>query len=103
MSAARYRQFLKLCESWPLDVNKKGRDIGERIRTQVAHFFRQGESTTLPNEEECDQKLESLQKIQSDYYRNAYRTRLTGSLKLSLENLREINSNKIIEEFSDKK
>uniref|UniRef100_UPI00398F4615 ubiquinol-cytochrome-c reductase complex assembly factor 2 isoform X2 n=1 Tax=Pristiophorus japonicus TaxID=55135 RepID=UPI00398F4615 len=48
MAATRYRRFLKLCEEWPLDHTKKGRDLGAFLRQQVAQAFREGESTQYP-------------------------------------------------------
>lgn len=47
MSATRYRRFLKLCEEWPRDESKKGRDLGTFLRQRVAHAFREGENTQV--------------------------------------------------------
>lgn len=47
MSATRYRRFLKLCEEWPLDDYKKGRDLGAFLRKRVALSFREGENTQV--------------------------------------------------------
>lgn len=55
MSATRYRRFLKLCEEWPKDESKKGRDLGTFLRQRVASAFREGENTQvgdlIPNED----------------------------------------------------
>uniref|UniRef100_H2N055 Mitochondrial nucleoid factor 1 n=2 Tax=Oryzias latipes TaxID=8090 RepID=H2N055_ORYLA len=48
MSATRYRRFLKLCEEWPRDETKKGRDLGTFLRQRVASAFREGENTQFP-------------------------------------------------------
>uniref|UniRef100_A0A3B4UWP1 Mitochondrial nucleoid factor 1 n=1 Tax=Seriola dumerili TaxID=41447 RepID=A0A3B4UWP1_SERDU len=48
MSATRYRRFLKLCEEWPRDETKKGRDLGTFLRHKVASAFREGENTQFP-------------------------------------------------------
>nr|XP_046197419.1 ubiquinol-cytochrome-c reductase complex assembly factor 2-like isoform X2 [Oncorhynchus gorbuscha] len=48
MSVARYRRFLKLCEEWPRDESKKGRDLGTFLRQRVTHAFREGENTQFP-------------------------------------------------------
>lgn len=47
MAATRYRRFLKLCEEWPKDESKKGRDLGTFLRQKVASVFREGENTQV--------------------------------------------------------
>ncbi|XP_054578394.1 ubiquinol-cytochrome-c reductase complex assembly factor 2 isoform X1 [Eptesicus fuscus] len=47
MAAGRYRRFLKLCEEWPVDETKRGRDLGAYLRQRVAQAFREGENTQL--------------------------------------------------------
>lgn len=47
MAATRYRRFLKLCEEWPRDESKKGRDLGTFLRQKVASAFREGENTQV--------------------------------------------------------
>uniref|UniRef100_A0A8C0RCM9 Mitochondrial nucleoid factor 1 n=3 Tax=Canis lupus TaxID=9612 RepID=A0A8C0RCM9_CANLF len=48
MAASRYRRFLKLCEEWPVDESKRGRDLGTYLRQRVAQAFREGENTQYP-------------------------------------------------------
>uniref|UniRef100_A0A2K6GAV1 Mitochondrial nucleoid factor 1 n=1 Tax=Propithecus coquereli TaxID=379532 RepID=A0A2K6GAV1_PROCO len=48
MAASRYRRFLKLCEEWPVDETKRGRDLGAYLRQRVAQAFREGENTQYP-------------------------------------------------------
>uniref|UniRef100_A0A8C5VF32 Mitochondrial nucleoid factor 1 n=1 Tax=Microcebus murinus TaxID=30608 RepID=A0A8C5VF32_MICMU len=48
MAASRYRRFLKLCEEWPVDETKRGRDLGSYLRQRVAQAFREGENTQYP-------------------------------------------------------
>lgn len=47
MAAGRYRRFLKLCEEWPVDDTKRGRDLGAYLRQRVAQAFREGENTQV--------------------------------------------------------
>ena len=47
MAASRYRRFLKLCEEWPVDETKRGRDLGAYLRQRVAQAFREGENTQV--------------------------------------------------------
>ena len=37
-------------EKWPLDSNKKGRDLGEKIRSLVGTQFSSGENSIVKNE-----------------------------------------------------
>ncbi|XP_068122243.1 ubiquinol-cytochrome c reductase complex assembly factor 2 [Hyperolius riggenbachi] len=69
MAAARYRRFLKLCEEWPVDESRRGRDLGAYLRQRVAQVFREGENTQIQDPEVCDQMYESLNRINSNYYR----------------------------------
>ena len=54
MSATRYRRFLKLCEEWPMDEFKKGRDLGTFLRQRVALAFREGENTQVESWDPSD-------------------------------------------------
>lgn len=51
MAAGRYRRFLKLCEEWPVDETKRGRDLGAYLRQRVAQAFREGENTQVTDGE----------------------------------------------------
>lgn len=47
MAVTRYRRFLKLCEEWPVEETKRGRDLGVFLRQRVAQAFREGENTEV--------------------------------------------------------
>ncbi|XP_037108254.1 ubiquinol-cytochrome-c reductase complex assembly factor 2 [Syngnathus acus] len=72
MSATRYRRFLKLCEEWPRDERKKGRDLGTFLRQRVAAAFREGENTRISDTEKCDQIYESLARINANTYKQRF-------------------------------
>ncbi|KAK7144983.1 hypothetical protein R3I94_011163 [Phoxinus phoxinus] len=72
MSATRYRRFLKLCEEWPKDESKKGRDLGTFLRQRVASAFREGENTQISDPEKCDHLYESLARINSNVYKEKF-------------------------------
>ncbi|KAK3611447.1 hypothetical protein CHS0354_027172 [Potamilus streckersoni] len=71
MSAMRYKQFMRLLEEWPVDKSKAGRNIAELIRKKVADGFKQGEHTAI-DLDKCDRAYESLQKINTDFYKKKY-------------------------------
>uniref|UniRef100_A0A672YPN4 Mitochondrial nucleoid factor 1 n=2 Tax=Sphaeramia orbicularis TaxID=375764 RepID=A0A672YPN4_9TELE len=86
MSATRYRRFLKLCEEWPRDESKKGRDLGTFLRQRVAAAFREGESTQISDPEKCDQIYESLARINGNVYRQKFpRVRDTSFTGVTVE------------------
>ncbi|CAI9541708.1 unnamed protein product, partial [Staurois parvus] len=60
---------LKLCEEWPVDETRKGRDLGAFLRQRVTQAFREGETTQIQDPEVCDQMYESLNRINSNYYK----------------------------------
>ncbi|XP_072238181.1 ubiquinol-cytochrome-c reductase complex assembly factor 2 [Leuresthes tenuis] len=118
MSATRYRRFLKLCEEWPRDETKKGRDLGTFLRQRVASAFREGENTQIADPEKCDQMYESLARISSNAYRQRFprvrdssftgvtveecRVLLSGSMQQSMDEEKKGLWKTIMERFSSK-
>ncbi|TKC49599.1 hypothetical protein EI555_016531 [Monodon monoceros] len=115
MAASRYRRFLRLCEEWPVDETKKGRDLGAYLRQRVAQAFREGENTQgsfahflggfvfqVSEPEACDQMYESLARLHANYYKHKYpRPRDTSFSGLSLEEYKLILSTDTLEEFKE--
>ena len=73
--ANRYKLFMRLCEKWPLESTKIGRDFGAVIRNKVAETFKQGEVTLIQDPAKCDKMYNSLNKINNNYYKNLYSTK----------------------------
>lgn len=102
MVASWYRPFLKLCEEWPVDETKRGRDLGAYLRQRVAQAFREGENTQVAEPEACDQMYESLARLHSNYYKHKYpRPRDTSFSGLSLEEYKLILSTDTLEELKE--
>ncbi|XP_051852375.1 ubiquinol-cytochrome-c reductase complex assembly factor 2 [Antechinus flavipes] len=102
MAASRYRRFLKLCEEWPLDETKRGRDLGAYLRQRVAQAFREGENTQIAEPEVCDEMYESLARLHSNYYKHKYpRPRDTGFSGLTVEECRIVLATDTLEEFKE--
>ncbi|XP_046402338.1 ubiquinol-cytochrome-c reductase complex assembly factor 2 isoform X2 [Ischnura elegans] len=76
--AGRYKIFLRLLESWPVDTTKKGRDLGQHIRKKITEAFPMGEASTV-NVEECEKVYLSLKKICENHYVNKYPRRYSSS------------------------
>ncbi|KAB0383422.1 hypothetical protein FD755_005339, partial [Muntiacus reevesi] len=77
-AASRYRRFLKLCEEWPVDETKRGRDLGAYLRQR------------------------SLARLHSNYYKHKYpRPRDTSFSGLCLEEYKLILSTDTLDEFKE--
>eukprot|EP00058_Branchiostoma_floridae_P021055 XP_002606545.1 hypothetical protein BRAFLDRAFT_247423 [Branchiostoma floridae] len=82
---ARYKQFLRICQHWPLDTTKEGRDIAVAIRQAVAKAFKEGENTQV-NPAECDRVYTSLDRLNNGHWNNKYpRVKPTTFTGLTLE------------------
>ncbi|NP_001290716.1 ubiquinol-cytochrome-c reductase complex assembly factor 2 [Esox lucius] len=104
MSATRYRRFLKLCEEWPLDETKKGRDLGTFLRHKVAHAFREGENTQLSDPEKCDQMYESLSRINNNVNRERFpRTKDTSFTGVTVEECRMLLATGSMQQMDEQK
>ncbi|XP_018602429.1 ubiquinol-cytochrome-c reductase complex assembly factor 2 [Scleropages formosus] len=104
MAATRYRRFLKLCEEWPKDESKKGRDLGTFLRQRVALAFREGENTQISDPEKCDQMYESLVRINSNYYKEKFpRAKDTSFTGVTVEECRVLLSSGNMQQMDEEK
>lgn len=67
-SSNLYRRFIKLCEKWPLDESKQGRDFGQVVRDKFSTIFTHGEMTTIKNPRDIDKEISSLERIANNHY-----------------------------------
>lgn len=96
----RYKQFLRLLESWPLDSSKKGRDLGQHIREKIAEAFPTGETSKI-NVEECANVHASLKRLADNYYGDKFkRTHSSSATGLTLEQCSGITSTEFLREVS---
>ncbi|XP_023669214.1 ubiquinol-cytochrome-c reductase complex assembly factor 2 isoform X2 [Paramormyrops kingsleyae] len=104
MAATRYRRFLKLCEEWPRDESKKGRDLGTFLRQRVALAFREGENTQISDPEKCDQMYESLVRINNNYYKEKFpRVKDTSFTGVTVEECRLLLSTGSMQQMDEEK
>ncbi|KAM9410575.1 ubiquinol-cytochrome-c reductase complex assembly factor 2 [Pholidichthys leucotaenia] len=104
MSATRYRRFLKLCEEWPRDETKKGRDLGTFLGQRVASAFREGENTQISDPEKCDQMYESLARINGNIYRERFpRVRDTSFTGVTAEECKVLLSGSVQQSMDEEK
>ncbi|XP_048873014.1 ubiquinol-cytochrome-c reductase complex assembly factor 2 isoform X2 [Brienomyrus brachyistius] len=104
MAATRYRRFLKLCEEWPRDESKKGRDLGTFLRQRVALAFREGENTQISDPEKCDQMYDSLVRINNNYYKEKFpRVKDTSFTGVTVEECRLLLSTGSMQQMDEEK
>lgn len=65
-----YKRFTSLCQKWPRDESKAGRDYGEYFRKELSEFFPQGEFSQVKDAQKVDAKLKPLERIASNQYYN---------------------------------
>lgn len=89
---------MRLCSEWPIDSTKTDRDFGMFLRKIVVERFKQGEATQI-NQADCDRQFYALQKINTNFYKEKYKTReyKTSSSGLTLEQCNEYLSTSNIE------
>lgn len=77
---SRYKMFLRLCESWPLDKSKSGRDLAVVIRQEVAKAFHEGEATPI-DDKVCKLAYDSLSRINTNHNKTLYALPGGGDIK----------------------
>lgn len=65
-----YKRFVHLCQKWPLDKEKTGRDLGQFIRDHFSSQFPHGELSSLKNAASTEAQLQALENIASNKYYN---------------------------------
>ncbi|KAJ6659897.1 hypothetical protein lerEdw1_018353 [Lerista edwardsae] len=104
MALTRYRRFLKLCEEWPVEETKSGRDLGTFLRQRVAQAFREGENTQISDPVTCDEMFESLTRIHTNYYKNKYpRLKDTSFTGVSVEECKMVLATDSLKQMEEAK
>lgn len=98
-SFARYKNFMKIIERWPLDKTKINRDLGELIRKRVSDgFTTTGELKHANDSSYCDSQLDALQRLVKDVHLKSYpRTKNACATGLTLEECSILVSNEAAE------
>merc|ERR1712002_273967 len=72
MASARYRNFTRILEKWPINESRGERDLGLLIRKRVGEAFSKGPASVIPQEAQCDRDLESLNKIANNAFQSKW-------------------------------
>uniref|UniRef100_T2M612 Mitochondrial nucleoid factor 1 n=1 Tax=Hydra vulgaris TaxID=6087 RepID=T2M612_HYDVU len=63
-----YKEFMRVCDQWPIDASRSGRDFGEYLRHNYRGVYKQEDF----NAEDMKKTLDALVKISSNYYYKKY-------------------------------
>lgn len=88
-----YRRFVQLCERWPKDLTKSGRDYGEKMRVQLSEHFPHGELGIVKEPKKLAQTLDALERLANNNYYNENPLKRTTASGLDISALRESISN----------
>lgn len=87
-----YRRFVSLCQKWPKDETKVGRDFGEFFRKKLGEQFPHGELSQLKDTRSVESALSSLERIANNHYFNENPLLRSSSTGNSLEECRALVS-----------
>ena len=70
LSKDLYRRFVNLCEKWPKDNTKVGRDYAEYFRRQIGVNFPHGELGQVQDPKAVEESISALERIANNLYYN---------------------------------
>lgn len=88
---------MKLCKVWGRDERKRGRDLGEYIQERVMREFREGEMSVMKDPDECEKKVESLERLARNTYYQETDGRIVPSTGLTQSEIAAWTSTEMIE------
>lgn len=97
-AAALYHRYLKLCNTWGVDVTKPGRELGGFLRDRLSCEFKQGEFTQIPVAEfaKRERELQSLETLARNAYWKPLLAKQSSSTGATLEESRNAISGQAI-------
>lgn len=88
-----YKRFLGLCQKWPLDETKVGRDYGEYFRAQLAKRFPHGELGKVESPKSTELYISALERIVSNKYYNENSLKRSSASGMEAEFCKDAVSN----------
>lgn len=88
-----YKRFISLCQKWPLDEQKVGRDYGQFFRKQLSLKFPHGESSQITDVKTVEEQLSSLENIVNNTYYNENPLRRSSASGAEVRACRDAVSN----------
>jgi len=88
-----YSRFSRLCQRWPKDETKAGRDFGEVFREKLNKHFPHGDLGKVSDPSEVVKVIEPLERIAENKYFNENPLKRSSSTGLETGTLRYAISN----------
>lgn len=88
-----YKRFVSLCQKWPKDETKAGRDYGELFRVQLMNHFPHGDLGQVKDSQKVEAALNSLERIANNTYYNENLLKRSSSSGLGASACRDAISN----------
>lgn len=96
-----YKRFMALCQRWPKDESKVGRDYGEYFRFQIMAHFPHGELSHVDDTRKIDRDLSALERIANNIYYNENQLKRSSASGLESWACTEAISNEGIKMLQD--
>lgn len=93
MSKELYKRFTSLCQKWPIDKTKAGRDYGQFFREQLGAHFPQGEISKVKDMDLVESQLSSLERIADNTYYNETPLKRSSASGMEVSACRNLVSN----------
>lgn len=91
-----FKRFTTLCQKWPKDNSKAGRDYAEFFRQELGELFPQGELSHIKDIEKLKARLQALERIASNQYYTGNPLRRSSASGMEAWACREAISNEAI-------
>lgn len=88
-----------MCQKWPTDERKRGRDYGEFLRAQLGRRFPHGELGKVDEAAEVERALGALERIANNTYYNENPLKRSSATGLSAESCSDAISNQSLAEL----
>lgn len=88
-----YQRFARLCQRWPKDESKSGRDYSQIFRDQLNEHFPHGELGQVKNPARVTEILEPLEMIANSKYYEENQLKRSSASGLDIVALRDAISN----------
>lgn len=96
-----YKRFVSLCQKWPKDDTKVGRDYGEYFRGHLGRHFAHGEQSQLKSAMEVERSLKPLERLANNQYYNENPLKRSSASGLEAWACKEVISNTGIKMLDD--
>lgn len=96
-----YKRFTNLCQRWPKDESKTGRDYADFFRVQLSKYFQHGELGQVEDPRALEATLSSLERLANDAYFNENQLKRGSASGLEAWACKDAISNEAIRQLQE--